>query len=316
MNLRAIAQALGGDVTNHRAGQISCPGPGHSKQDRSLSVRFTAPDQFVVNSFAGDDPIVCKDYVRQRLGLPDWQPGDEQNRTIHPSRVEAWDRMVIERETNERRPMTEDEMRNRDLAVQMWNEAQDPRGTLAERYLREHRKLDLPGELAGRVLRFHPACARRNEDTGRFDPLPMLIVPFRSIDTDDITAIHRIALNTDGSKIDRRMLGPVRRAAIKLDDIAGDTLCSGEGIETCLAARELGYAPAWALGSVGALSFFPVLDGIKRLRIFGEHCEASRKAIRKFCGRRWRQANRTVTVIMPDIGADLNDELIAKRISR
>ena len=32
-----------------------------------------APDGFVVNSFAGDDAIACKDYVRDRLGLPPFE---------------------------------------------------------------------------------------------------------------------------------------------------------------------------------------------------------------------------------------------------
>jgi hypothetical protein len=34
-----------------------------------------APDGFVVFSHAGDDPIKCRDYVRERCGEPAWQPG-------------------------------------------------------------------------------------------------------------------------------------------------------------------------------------------------------------------------------------------------
>lgn len=69
MSLSAAAQMLGGEVTN---GQILCPGPGHSPKDRSLSVRFSpdAPDGFVVNSFSTDDFGDCRDYVREKLGLP------------------------------------------------------------------------------------------------------------------------------------------------------------------------------------------------------------------------------------------------------
>ena len=66
-----IAEALGGDVTN---GQVLAPGPGHSAEDRSLSVKLDskAPAGFVVHSFAGDDPIACRDYVRKKLGLPEF----------------------------------------------------------------------------------------------------------------------------------------------------------------------------------------------------------------------------------------------------
>jgi hypothetical protein len=52
------------------------------------------------------------------------------------------------------------------------------------------------------------------------------------------------------------MLGLVHRAAVMLDPI-GDTLSIGEGVETCMAARQLGYRPAWAPGSVGAIAKFP-----------------------------------------------------------
>jgi hypothetical protein len=73
-DVRAIAHALGGEVLGRDC--ILCPGPGHSRQDRSLSVKLdpTAPDGFIVHSFAGDDPIICKDHVRERLGLEPFKP--------------------------------------------------------------------------------------------------------------------------------------------------------------------------------------------------------------------------------------------------
>src|SRR5262249_54066860 len=57
-------------------GQVLAPGPGHSAQDRSLSVKLddAAPDGFVVHSFAGDDPIACRDHVRRKLGKPEFEP--------------------------------------------------------------------------------------------------------------------------------------------------------------------------------------------------------------------------------------------------
>jgi RecA-family ATPase len=72
-DLYSLARALGGEVSK---GQVLCPGPGHSATDRSLSVRpdAKAPDGFVCHSFAGDDPIVCKDYVREKAGLPAFAP--------------------------------------------------------------------------------------------------------------------------------------------------------------------------------------------------------------------------------------------------
>ena len=233
------AAALGGQVTARDT--ILCPGPGHSPKDRSLSVKFdpTAPDGFLTYSHAGDDWRECRDYVRERLSLPRWQPGDEQRRNVPPRHVDKWDLAAIEAEANEGpRAWTEEEIPRIAAARRIWEGAQDPRGTLAERYLREHRSLDLPDDLAGRVLRFHPHCPWRNEDTGKTDHVPALIVPFRSIDDDTITAIHRIALKDDGTKLNRRMLGVVHRAGIKLDT-PSDQLAIGEGVETCMAARQL-----------------------------------------------------------------------------
>jgi hypothetical protein len=72
-SINRIAEALGGEVSS---GQVLAPGPGHSVQDRSLSVKLddTAPDGFIVHSFAGDDPIACRDHVRRKFGAPEFEP--------------------------------------------------------------------------------------------------------------------------------------------------------------------------------------------------------------------------------------------------
>ena len=73
LDLQFLARALGGEVEGN---QIRAPGPGHSAKDRSLSVKLdaNAPDGFMVHSFAGDDAIVCKDYVREKTGLSVFKP--------------------------------------------------------------------------------------------------------------------------------------------------------------------------------------------------------------------------------------------------
>jgi RecA-family ATPase len=76
--LRSIARVLGGEVSGR---QVLAPGPGHSPKDRSLSIKIdpAAPGGFVANSFAGDDALACKDYVRGKLHLPAWQPKTRHN---------------------------------------------------------------------------------------------------------------------------------------------------------------------------------------------------------------------------------------------
>jgi len=78
-NLQTLAHALGGEVNN---GQVLAPGPGHSAADRSLSIKIddNAPDGFLVHSFSTDDPITCRDYVREKLGLPAFKPNGSGRR--------------------------------------------------------------------------------------------------------------------------------------------------------------------------------------------------------------------------------------------
>jgi hypothetical protein len=86
-NLQTLARALGGEA---RGGQVLAPGPGHSAADRSLSVKLdsSAPDGFIVNSFANDDPIVCKDYVREKFGLPAFKPNGHGHQCISDGFIE------------------------------------------------------------------------------------------------------------------------------------------------------------------------------------------------------------------------------------
>ena len=71
-SIAKIAELLGGEV---RGDHVHAPGPGHSADDRSLSVLLdaSAPEGFVVNSFAGDDALRCRDHVRDKLGLPPFE---------------------------------------------------------------------------------------------------------------------------------------------------------------------------------------------------------------------------------------------------
>jgi putative DNA primase/helicase len=300
-----LARALGGDVVGRNV--VAAPGPGHSRKDRSLSVRL-AGDDFIVHSHAGDDWQTCKDYVRERLGWPQWQPGDGQTRCVTLAYVQEFDHAVVDAES-ECRERTADDLQRIQRAAAIWHQAINPHDTLAERYLKS-RAITLTADVAGTVLRFHPSCPWRDEDSGSTIYLPALIAAFTSIDDGTGTAIQRVALTADATKIGRRMLGPVHRSAVKLD-APGDSLAIAEGVETGLAARQLGHGPVWALGSVGAIAHFPVLEGVACLRVLGEAGKASADAI-KIVGQRWHAAGRRVEIVMPDEGySDLNDELMA-----
>jgi hypothetical protein len=79
--LKEAAVKLGGHVSG---AEILCPGPGHSAKDRSLAVKpdVAAKSGFLVYSHSGDDPLVCRDYVRQKLGLPEFQAKPKERFSI------------------------------------------------------------------------------------------------------------------------------------------------------------------------------------------------------------------------------------------
>jgi Protein of unknown function (DUF3631)/Toprim-like len=90
LSTQEAARLLGGEVAG--PDQVLCPGPGHSPKDRSLSVRFCqdAPGGFVIHSFAEERTPAsvgrARDYVREKLGLPAWQPRSDNGKTKRTKR--------------------------------------------------------------------------------------------------------------------------------------------------------------------------------------------------------------------------------------
>jgi len=195
-------------------------------------------------------------------------------------------------------------------ALRIWDHAKPITGTIAERYLHSRGLRDLPSD----VLRFHPSCPFGKTRH------PSLLSRYTDIATNEPRVISRTALSAAGNKVGRMSLGPVGGAAIKIDDDANVEygLAIGEGLETVLAARRLGFRPAWALGSAGAIRNFPALPGIEALTILVDHDEpdqrgrqAGQEAAAAYW-HRWNDADRQVRAFSTDkAGADIAD--IVKR---
>jgi Toprim domain-containing protein len=280
VDVKFLARALGGDIIGRD--QVAAPGPGHSRKDRSLSVRLSAaaPEGFLTHSYAGDDWRTCRDHVKRALGLP-------AGRSAEPRAAPA--PVVIHFHAPDPDKLGR--------ALTVWRGSVNPRGTPVETYLRS-RRLELDAPVAGEVLRWHPR-------------LKAMVALFRNIVTDEPQAVSRTFLNREAQKTGRMFIGPVGGAAIKLDadeEVLGG-LHIGEGIETCLASRMMGLRPAWALGSAGAIAAFPVLNGVECLTLLREHDEANKRASNA-CATRWAKASREVFNILPRAGNDVNDSLM------
>ncbi|MCJ2086378.1 toprim domain-containing protein [Methylobacterium sp. E-005] len=297
LSLPEIARALGGQI---RGIHVYAPGPGHSRRDRSMSVRLAeATDGFVVTSFAGDDWTLCRDYVAAQLGLPNdyWR----RSRDLDPDEIE---RRAEARRRAEKQERREAQKRQRQ-AAEIWRGTRDPRGSVVDAYLRSRGLALLDG--AHETLRYHPACP-----WGLNETVPAMVAPLRDIATGELRGVHRTALGQDGRKMGRRMLGIAAGSAIMFDPIAGADgfLIVGEGIETVLTARQhLGLRPAWALGSAGGIASLPPLPGVHNLVVLGENDAngASEKAFNSV-GIRWHDAGRNAEIIRPPANCkDLND---------
>jgi Toprim domain len=185
--------------------------------------------------------------------------------------------------------------------LDLWKQGIDSRGTLIEVYL-ESRKLAISDEIATNVIRYHPPFRYAGRTCGA------MIALFRDIVTDKPAAVSVTFLNANAEKLDRRFFGPVGNAAIKLNVGTANTLNIGEGIESTLGGAMMDYTPAWAVGSAGAIANFPIIQGVKTLRIFGERNDggANERAVRKL-SKRWRNSVADIYVVDPGIGHDLND---------
>lgn len=267
LSIRDAARLLGGDA--HGRDRILCPGPGHSRRDRSLSVTIAA-DGFIVNSFAGDDWRECRDHVKALLGLSDDKPAALQR---------CFTEQVID----------PDRLRKKRTAADIWARSVPLYGTLAERYLAS-RGLTYDGD----ALRFYPS--------GR----SMVALRTDALDGAPI-GIHQTFLDRDGNAVlmpdgrkKKLMLGSAddgRVSVVRLSTDEDVTYALGiaEGIETALAAP---FRPIWACLSAGAMKSLPVLPGIRSLSIFADQDRAGLDAANT-CGERWHAAGVEVTMAAP-----------------
>ncbi|MET3411650.1 toprim domain-containing protein [Methylobacterium sp. 1030] len=307
MDLRSAARALGGEVVGRG---ILCPGPHHSRQDRSLSVLFdaSAPGGFTLHSHAGDDFGICRDHVRDRLGMGANYSAPSE-RLIKHGNVSHDPSLDCECEGGGYSPPPPSGSDRTGLALRIWREAREPAETPVARYL-SRRGLDLVDDVHG-VLRFHPNCPFAGGRT------PAMVALVRNIVTNQPQAIHRSALSHEGRKVevdgkDRLALGSIRGGAVKLTPDEEVTTCLGiaEGVETALSFRrlpEFGASPVWSVLNAGGITSFPVLPGIECLWIAVDNDPAGRGAS-ELCADRWRRAGREVLLVHPTgDGADLND---------
>ena len=206
----------------------------------------------------------------------------------------------------------EKQAENRERALKIWDECV-PIATgnaMVHTYFRARcLSLDPLPDLDA-VMRWHSHCPFGPRNTE-----PCIVSLFSDAVTDQPTAIHRTCIvSASAGKSERKAFGPFLGSAIKLWPLSRSTILAvGEGIETVLAAVELGVgsSPAWAATVAGNLGRLPVIRGVERLTILADNDERKmgEQAARKL-RRRWLDRGRAVAVKIPtEGGADFNDIL-------
>ncbi len=329
MNLHNAARLLHGEVSG---GRISCPGPGHSRWDRSLRVSFDDGGKVRVHSFAGDDWRACRDHVRGLLGLPAFQKQGQadaaQDKRAPQERLAealaAWEKDLAERRADA------------ELAARLWARAVDPGGTASAAYL-ARRKLELVEGMAGRLVRHLDECPRAGARAPamlvRFEPIghPAAFVPWG--DPSPVTCVQRIFLDPtrpkghDGKWLMGHPFGlpkpyrghdgciatdppkPIQVMELSPDEEVATGLHLAEGFETGLASMMAGFQPLWSVYSERALERFPVLPGIEALTILADHDGAGLSAAQA-CAERWVRAGVECFIRWPKrLGHDYANEV-------
>jgi hypothetical protein len=284
-DLYEIRTRVGGEVYNGGRDLI-CPGPGHSKRDRSLHVSLNHEGRVVFHSFA-KDPFEA---VVKHLGVETAREG--------PFDLEKWKQAKRERER------LEEEKRQKTLAwcLKVWNETTEAEGTPAETYLRfrGHDGLIPP------VLRFHPNAPRGYEATGCG---PAMVALVESV-LGKPQGLHVTFLKPDGrgkatTGKAKLVFGTAKGGAIRLAPPEDGTLAVAEGIETALSFSALSHAPTWSALSAGGLARFVPPLGVRTLIVAADNGEAGMEAADQLA--QARRATHNVFICAPPEGGDWNE---------
>lgn len=194
--------------------------------------------------------------------------------------------------TPKAKPDRQPDDNNQRVAMQMWRGRTPIGGTLCERYFVEQRALNVRHLHLDHVLRWH--AGQR-----------CIIALMTDAITRKPTGVHRTYLDPAGAKISRKMLG--RKGCIRLSPDDGVALGLGlvEGVEDGLSVLLSGWAPVWVAADAGAMTKFPVLDGVESLTIFADADTAGVSAAQQ-CSARWiatgREARISPPMRMRDVG--------------
>lgn len=297
MTLKSIVTALGGDL--YAGGlQANVPGPGHSRQDRSVSLLLRG-DRVVIHSFgAADWQAVRDDLCRRALITRDGRLIATAGPSSHagPSSPKP------------------DSAERRRVARRLWQDASPLGGAQASLAYLERRAI--AHAMAVTNLRHHPAApVSVYRDSG---PTRPALVARIAAPTGELTAVELTYLTPIGRPVldlalPRKTVGLVPPGSAVRLARPRETLLVGEGVLTTLSAMAWFGLPGWALMAARNLAAWTPPVGIRRVIIAGDRGAPGETAAETL-RRRLQRLGTTAEIRLPDPGfADWNDVAVADR---
>jgi hypothetical protein len=199
-------------------------------------------------------------------------------------------------------PVTDLDEKKRQWARDCWKKTVPIAGTLAETYLREHRRINCPLPIS---LRFAPSL--RYAESQYY---PALVAAVQGPDR-ALTAVQRIFLDpTTANKASvpdpKKILGQTRGGAVRLAH-AGETLVLAEGIETALTILEATSLPVWVTLGTSGLRGIIVPQTVRTIVLAVDNDQAGIEAAQEATARFLKEGRTVKQVLPPENCKDFND---------
>ncbi|HZK98325.1 MAG TPA: toprim domain-containing protein [Caulobacteraceae bacterium] len=291
MSLKTIVDVLGGELYD-RGCRANIPAPGHSANDRSVSLMLKE-GRIIVHTFGDGDWRTVLDHLREH-GLV-----DAQNAPTSVSTGKARAAFGV---------VAASDIERLAAARRIWQGGRALRGSLSERHCRlRHIERALPGPEIARHNSETPVSAYGDDRLRR----PALLVGvtdgqgvFTAVEVTYLAPNGRRAIDL---RLSRKTVGPVPPGtAVRIDPAAPEMLVA-EGFFTTLSATECFALPGWALMSTRNLRSWSAPQGVRFVMIAadrGKDGEASAEVLRS---RLARQGVRSQIALPPEPHGDWNE---------
>jgi putative DNA primase/helicase len=299
MSLRSIVQALGGELYDGGR-RANIPAPGHSAEDRSVSL-LLQDDRVVVHTFGDGDWKGVLDFLRDQQLIDNANaPLDGPGRPLRARPA---------------RPLVSDTQR-RDAARRLWEPARAIAGTVSERHCRLRGvRRPLPGSAA---LRHNNEAAVSAYGVGKHRR-PALLAGIQDAGG-AFTAVEVTYLAPNGQRaidlrLSRKTVGPAPSGcAVRLDPAAPEMLVA-EGVFTTLSATEWFGLPGWALMSTRNLRAWTPPHGVCSVLIAADRGKDGEASAARLKGRLIGLGLAASVALPPEPWGDWNEWLAPEEVA-